>query len=249
MADNALLFDGTDDHVSLGSPAVFDDMAAFTIFVLYRGTAHDTYDSLVGKMDGGDNTGWHLRGWFNGDFAFTHRRPTTDTFYETGTTLSVGTNTSTWYWIVAAYNRDAGSSRVSIMGSTFGASLATETGYATATDGTGTPGSDASNNVHIGRHPDGTNYWGGGIAFVGIVGSTLNLSGAQAVVDDMQGASWLTAVRLGNSGAGTAVDEAGNASITVTGSPTLITDAPDYWTGGTSTTPRKAYHYRRLAAL
>jgi hypothetical protein len=232
MAENALYFDGTDDEVVLGSPAAFDDYGggtAFTYYCLYRGDGtRSLFSRLFAKDDAGDNFGWDMI-WYN-DMKFRDRRATPSEF-EFSTS---GTGATTWYWVIIAHDSSDGST--SGYRATFGGSLVSDTPQASQT-GSGTRSSDAANDLRVGRGLSG-GWWQGGIAFFGIESGKKSIVQAQATVDAMVSASWVTATRMGKNGAATAVDEAAAASITVNGSPTLITDAPNYWTGGSAPTTR-----------
>lgn len=228
-------------YVNAGSPAALDNLFSSTrTFVwLYRG-AVPTWTSWASK-----GAGWDFSADGNRVVQCVVARATTNTDYRilnrnTGTGGIQGTS-GTWYWLLLGIDLGGGpSAKVVPYGGSFGSSLAAlGDGDRAETEGSGAVTDDSASDLLIG---EGVNApWGSGLAFFGVLsGKVADATAAQAIVDDMAGQSWVLAARMGLSGNGTATDASSNAiSLTVSGTTSLITDAPDYWSSGGGGAPRK----------
>lgn len=237
---NALLFSG--GNVNCGSPSGLDNLwgSARTMVFLYQGTV-PIWTSWVNKTtwdfsedaSGGGGVLECIFGRGDGSDNLFYRIP------DSGNTWPANA-AGTWYWLFLSIDVTASlHNKVVPYGAAFGGSIAgLGNGARENNTGTGSFMDDSSYDYVLG---DGVNDpFSTGMAFHGVLpGAVANAAACEAIIADMAGQSWNLAARLGLAGNNTATDASSNGyTLTCSGTfGTLITDAPDYWTGGAPPTP------------
>lgn len=168
----SLEFDGTDDQVSAGSPALLDDMSAFSIsaWIYPQTPGESSRGVIISKVNGPPANGWFFRiapGTTNAlNFAVDYQ--TADL---SKTTAASAINLNTWNHVVATWDglTDASGVHLYVNG--------VETTYSgTPTDGSGTRVSDGAQNLIIGENGNGFNAFDGLIDDVRIYNRVLTPS-------------------------------------------------------------------------
>lgn len=233
---NALQLSGT-GGISCGRVAAVDNMLAATHVVLYRGALPP--DATFARKGSGGTVGWYA-GVNPGPNRLTYMQihATTAHSYQ-GTFESLPNATNVWNWGVLVRDPAAAAgSRSRFYGAQYGNALVDDGVNPASNDSVGDLVNDSSAGIDLGLGLSGESY-NMTMAFWGVIGSALTLAQSQAVVDSMATASWLAAIRLGWNGVTTAPDFTGALSPTVNGTQTLVTTAPEYWTGSASPTIRR----------
>lgn len=235
---NALNLLASGVNVSVAANAAINDLTSFTVLTLVRNgaTIGTAQASIIRKRASALST--NTAGWrFDADNGLSPRaarfridHSTTDMSYRTNTATPLPfPAANSWRWVAQAVALGGSNgSRVRTYSSAFGGSFA-ETANASPAEPSGTRLSDAALPLLIGDTIEGPNA----IAFVGIYPGQLTAAQLDAWVANMAGeaANTLLCVRLGRDGVDSAPDVGPNAiATTINGSPTLVTDAPEYWT-------------------
>lgn len=247
---NALDLAGT-GYVNCGRVSSVDNIQTKTIVILYRGGSVSSNNIFVTKrQSSGGASGWDIG--VNGDA----ERYTSTQIYDPSAILyaspfgSLRNTTSTWHWLFCVMNLSAGvGSQHRYYTCNFGSSLVDIGVNVASIDGSGSLIDDSSNSIIIGGSPTLVPSCNTAVAFVGQIDSALSLSSAQIVVDSMATANWSYAVRLGWDGSATAPDATNTLTPVVSGTTSLITTAPDYWTGVPVSSPTFPKGFRPFARL
>ena len=145
----SLSFDGTDDYVSVGSPALLDDLyngKSFTLSAWVKPNSSSNFTRILDKRVN-DNFGWSFYYKSSGNIGF-HSPPLGLNQFETTTNAITNDN---WHHLVAVYDDSADTLTLYINGVNH---RSTSTALAFS--------SDAANNLIIGARADG-----GGLFFKG----------------------------------------------------------------------------------
>ena len=155
-------FDGVDDFVSVGNPAILKLTGAMTVMCWMNGPPHVSDARLISKQDGPTNRGWSLNGNAAPGAPYFEIARTASSLAGTPTALAVSNNT--WTHIAATF----------IPSDTINLYL---DGILRASSG-GMPASqrDGTLNVNIGRRPDNILYFDGFIAYASIYNVALNVN-------------------------------------------------------------------------
>ena len=170
--NNALVFDGVDDHleVSSNAPAFNSTYTAFTAMAWIKPTAGSGYNYVMGKMGDTGNRGWDIYvkqdtglikfTYFNGPSG------TADALNFTGLVAA-----DEWMHVAATFEA---SGTIAIY--TNGVLAASDTGALTMLNGVNTA------NLEIGNRGVGTQFWNGGIDDVRIYAEALTQSEIQSEI-------------------------------------------------------------------
>jgi len=180
QVDGALVFDGIDDYVELGSPDSLDDLPLgnFTIsaWIYDEYNAGTTWGTVIGCY--AYDHGWSFRTFSNaeGDRFLTFEAPHSGTwvrYYSVDGTIMQ----NTWYHVAAVWDANTKTAELYIDGA--------EPSYQKTDAGTGTYNSDASRDKEIGRlqHVGGIHYVSGVIDEVAIFKRSLSAEEIQQIYE------------------------------------------------------------------
>lgn len=218
----------TSDRVDCGSGASIDDLNPFTwLFWCYA--TNNTANRALGSKESGSNSK-RLRlsgtGGSAGNLRVEVVRATTNTDYITNDT-PLGT-LNTWKCVAITFDSAASAGQiVNIYSGTRSVVLAEST-YGTATDGSGTPSSEAAGSFYIGNRAGLASSFQGRIAVCMIWNRALTL--AELIEQQFRPhktSGCVMFTRVGYNGTGTQPDWSGNGNAgTVTGATLTPDDVP-----------------------
>jgi hypothetical protein len=173
--DGALSFDGTNDYVSVSSPASLDDLPLHNMTVcawIYdKNTSGTTWGTITGCY--AYNNGWSFRTYSNsgGDRSLYFQVPHSSGEYDKWANYWSSDGTiiaNTWHHVAAVWDGSTKTAKLYIDGA--------EPSYQTTNPGVGAYNSDASRNKEIGRipHVGGIQYFNGVIDDVRIYDRALS---------------------------------------------------------------------------
>ena len=182
---NALMFDGLNDYVELGSPANLDNLPlhdlTISAWIYDRHSAGNTWGTIFGTYMGSQENGWAFRTISDpaGTRSLYFQVPFMGTNQNYWATYQSGYGTilrDTWYHAAAVWNSSTKTAKLYIDG--------TEPSYQVTHPGAGTYNSDASNNKEIGRipHAGGMQYFNGTIDDVRIYNRALSADEIQTIM-------------------------------------------------------------------
>lgn len=241
MAENALDC-GTGAQINLGSPSGLDSSTlttsvAFSLLHLIRLDSATVDGPLATKMS--LSPGWGTLS-DSGFLGFTRGHATTFLRYR-ATTAFYGT-TGNWVWMCVGYDPAAGpGAKCTFYHGLFGAGSLTDLGVNAIDEPSGALLSDDTQDIVLNRE---VNFFAAGNdidwAAFGMVAGKKTKTEFESIIANIQGTTWMglwgkpTATTGFPLLAGTSANV---ASGTTSGSPTLATDAPDWYTtaaGGTA---------------
>lgn len=146
---------GTSNIVSCGSAASIDDMTAFTLVIMAKFTTFANFRAIAGKFNGTTGAGWVLDDAGSGNVRVRMDYSTTDLNYASS---SAPLNALSWYWIVAAVDRNAGATNIVHLYTGLINSGVQEVGSYTRTEPAGTYIGDAAENLAFGLYSSGSTF-------------------------------------------------------------------------------------------
>ena len=170
VGTGALNFDGVDDLVNVGSPAVFDDMASMSLSVWAKANTHGegSQGFLLSKNGDFSGTGWNFQTTVTGNtVVFSVPHSTTSLYVEASANSS---NFAVWnYWVVT-WDGSTSASNVHIYKN------GVETAYGTQTNAVGSRSTDAANSIIVGNSAGAVRTWDGPIDDVRVYNRALTVA-------------------------------------------------------------------------
>jgi hypothetical protein len=159
----SLLFGGATSHRSdHGSPAIADDLAAFTYLLAVYPTSLVDARTFLSKSTSGTSGQRFRLVTTSGDLAIVCTRATTNLSYTSNSAPLAAVNA--WYWVAATVDINGSAGDLArIYAAPFGASLAQVT-YALQTDGSGAQSANAAGTIIVGNDAGNARSFPGRIA-------------------------------------------------------------------------------------
>jgi hypothetical protein len=163
---SALIFDGDNDIVSLGSNSSLDDMTAVTVsaWIYPTGWGESNFGRIIAKENTATAFGFTLVNDSGQNTFRIYRERATTVAQATAASGSISLNT--WQHVVGVLDTGTGTIKLYLNGREVGS-------YIDQGIGAGTPNADAANNMNIGNRTAGDRTFAGTIDDVKIFNSTL----------------------------------------------------------------------------